>query len=76
MPRAMSAATAMIGIMTAIAVLPAGERPELCDACLVGPSAPEVVLEGVTEVCWFPLDDGDEVTTTVVGGSDVPWLGV
>jgi hypothetical protein len=67
-----SAATATMGMITAIAVLPAGESPELCEACLVGLRLVEDVPEAVG-VCWLPLPEDVMVTTA---GGVVPWLGV
>jgi hypothetical protein len=61
-----------MGMITAMAVLPAGDRPELCDACFVGL---RLVDDGpvAVDVCWLPLLEED-VTVTTTGGV-VPWAG-
>ena len=71
MPRMTRAATTIMGMTTAMAVLPAGDKPWLVDACFVGLVEPPVELDVGSEVCWPLFETFEDVTRTVVGGNEV-----
>jgi hypothetical protein len=75
MPSITNAATTMMGITTAMAVVAPVPRP--WEPFFTGTAVPVDPPDVVIDVCWLPLPFVAEgVTTIVVGGNEVAWLGV